>query len=78
MLELRCCEGVTRDDGYFVQLDGTGQDITSNYAESEDGSWEVGNISPYYESEEYAQKAIDKVGKERIIKAISTVAGIKE
>ena len=81
MLELRCQEGV-------VERDYSGKTICFIAMESSCCAYvQTGSdddlclsdcLSPSFSSEEAAQKAIDNIGEERIIKAIKTLEGIKK
>lgn len=78
MLLLRCQEGVMVNegnpgDGVYIWI---GDEEDKLYTETMFGI--VGMLSPAFSSSEYAQKAIDNVGEERITKAIKTLEGIKQ
>ncbi len=76
MLLLRCQEGVIvpQEDVCIITLS-DGKLVIENLGGY---FYYNGAISPSFSSIEYAQKAIDNIGEERIIKAIKTLEGIKQ
>ena len=78
MLALRKCEGscttVNGKEQWSIDIDQSLKDMEiyaylGNYSK-------IINLSPSFSSKEYAQAAIDKVGKENIIKMFKTLHGI--